>query len=284
MKIGLFTNGGADSAARRAPGSTMRFYGRLWRRFIILALVREAEYRVSFFTSLLEGMAELAVAVLTFALLYQFTSGIAGWSAPEALVLVGVYRALDGLIALQVTPNMDRLTQYVGRGDLDFVLLRPVSSQFLVSLRWLRPVEATNILIGVALAVYAGGQAGARWSPGGVAAALFLAGCGLVLLYCLWFVIATCAFWLVRVEPLGYLFYDVWQAARYPVDYFKGPIRAILTFVLPVAFATTFPTRALLGVVDPRLLPLGLGLAAFALFLTNRFWQFALRRYSSASS
>jgi ABC-2 type transport system permease protein len=83
-------------------------YLRLWRRFVIMAFVREAEYRVNFAVSVLEGIAQLALALLTFALLYRYTDTVAGWSADEALMLVGVYRAMDGLLALQVAPNMIR--------------------------------------------------------------------------------------------------------------------------------------------------------------------------------
>ena len=184
-------------------------YARLWRRFVVLAVVREAEYRVNFLASVVEGTAQLGVAVLTFVLLYRFTSGIAGWSAAQALVLVGIYRALDGLLALQIAPNLMRISEYIGQGDLDFILLRPVASQFLVSLRWLRPAEAVNVLIGLALVAYAASRTGVSWTLAGTAMALVLAACGFALLYCLWFAIATCAFWLVKVEPLGYLFYDV---------------------------------------------------------------------------
>jgi ABC-2 type transport system permease protein len=258
-------------------------YLRLWRRFVVLALVREAEYRASFALSVVEGFAELGVAVFTFGLLYQFTSGIAGWSAAQALTLVGTYRVLDGMIALQIAPNLTRMGDYIGQGDLDFILLRPVSSRFLVSFRWLRPSEAVNVLVGLILVVVAGRAANAQWSLLGILAAAVLAGCGLILLYCFWFAIVTGIFWLVRSE-IHWLFYDAWQAARYPVDYFRGPVRAILTFALPVAFATTFPTRALLGDVPWQLIPAGVLLAAASLGVTQQFWGFALRHYSSASS
>ncbi len=259
-------------------------YLRLWRRFAVMAFVREAEYRVNFLLSVLEGLAQLGLALLTFALLYSYTDEVAGWSAAEALILVGIYRAADGLLALQIAPNMLSVSRYVNEGELDFILLRPVSSQFLVSLRRLQLPEAVNVLIGLGLAGYAGERAGVDWRLGGVLSAVALAACGLVLLYCLWFFSVTFSFWLVRVEPLGFLFYDAWQTARYPVSYFKGLLRAILTFVIPVAFATTFPTQALLGEADGRLLLAGVALAALALTGTRAFWNFAVRHYSSASS
>lgn len=78
--------------------------------------------------------------------------------------------------------------------------------------------------------------------------------------------------------------YGIFEAARYPVTYFKGVARALLTFAVPVAFATTFPSQALLGTADLRLLLPGLALAASALIATHMFWSCAVRHYSSASS
>jgi len=80
------------------------------------------------------------------------------------------------------------------------------------------------------------------------------------------------------------LFVTVSLTAHYPVDFFRGDVRTFLTFVVPVAFATTFPTKALLGTVQSRLLPVGLVLAGTALLATHLFWGYAVRHYSSASS
>ncbi len=103
-------------------------YLRLWRRFAIIALVREAEYRVNFLISTAQGLAELALAVLSLLLLYRFTDQVAGWSRAQVLLLTGVYRLVDGLIALQIAPNMTAVSGYIRQGELDFLLLRPVSN------------------------------------------------------------------------------------------------------------------------------------------------------------
>jgi len=259
-------------------------YLRLWRRFAIIALVREAEYRANFLIGVGEGVVQLALAVVTFLLLYHFTNTVAGWTQAQALVLVGVYRIVDGLIGLQIAPNMLAISGYIRRGEMDFLLLRPVSGQFLVSLRMLELPEAVNVVIGLALTVYAGNLAHVQWTIVSVAAALTFGLCGLAVLYALWFLTVTLSFWLVQVDSLDTLFYSLFETARYPVSFFKGLVRALLTFAVPVAFATTFPAQALLGNADPRLLPVGLVLAAAALAATHLFWTYAVRRYSSASS
>ncbi len=259
-------------------------YLRLWRRFVVLAFAREAEYRVNFLVGVGEGMAQLALAVLTFAILYRFTDQVGGWSLAQVLLLVGIYRMVDGLISLQIAPNLLAITGYIRSGEMDLLLLRPVSSQFLVSLRLLALPEVVNILIGLGLVLYAGHLTGLQWSLAGIAGAVIFGLCGLILLYSLWFFIVTFAFWLVQVDNLDTLFYSLFETARYPLSFFKGGVRTLLTFVVPVAFATTFPTQALLGTADQRLLLVGVGLAGLALLGTHRFWNYAVRHYSSASS
>lgn len=258
-------------------------YLRLWRQFLVTAFVREAEYRFNFLIGVGEGLAQLALAVLTFLLVYRFTDSVAGWSKWEALLLVGIYRIVEGLLALQIAPNMVAISGAIRRGEMDSLLMRPVSSQFLVSLRIFSLPDVVNIVVGIGLMIYAGNHAGVQWSGAGVAQATAFIICGLVLLYAIWFSLVTCSFWLVQISTSS-LFYSVFETGRYPVAYFRGLVRAVLTFVVPVAFATTFPVDALLGRADHRLLLAGALLAVVGLIATHYFWNYAVRHYSSASS
>jgi ABC-2 type transport system permease protein len=105
---------------------------------------------------------------------------------------------------------------------------------------------------------------------------------GLAALYALRLAVVTCSFWVLRVDELYELFEGVFETARFPVTYFREPVRGLLTYVVPLAFATTFPTEALLGRADYRLLPAGLALAAGALLAAHLLWGRAVRHYSSA--
>src|SRR4051812_47222003 len=91
-------------------GLLMIRYLRLWRQFVITAFVREAEYRMNFVIGVGEGLAQLALAVISFLLLYRFTDQVAGWTQAEVLILVGVYRIVEGLINLQIAPNMQAIS------------------------------------------------------------------------------------------------------------------------------------------------------------------------------
>ncbi len=259
-------------------------YLRVWRQLLVTAIVREAEYRFNFLTGVVEGIIQLGLAVVTFLLLYRFTDSVAGWTQDEALLLVGIYRIVEGIIALQIAPNMMSISRDIRHGTMDVLLLRPVSSQFLVSIQRFSLPDSVNVLIGLGLTVHAGNRAGVSWSLASIAEAVLLIGCGLVLLYVIWFGIVTCSFWLVQISTIDTLFYNFFEAGRYPVSFFHGLLRALLTFVVPVAFATTFPSEALLGRVNHWLLPAGVLLAVFGLVAVHLFWNYAVRHYSSASS
>ena len=268
----------------RALLRSLQVYLRLWRRFVVLAVVREMQHRGHFAAMAVSSLMLLGLALVPVWLLYGFTDRIAGWSQAEMVVLVGIYRCVDGLLTTQIAPNMERLGWYITHGELDLVLTRPVSSWFYVTLRWLNPAEAVNILVGLAVVAIGLWQGGIEPSPVGVVASVVLVGCGTVLVSCAWSASVYIVFWLTSVEPVHRLFHDVWQAGKYPVGFFPPVVRAFFTVVVPTAFATTFPAQALTGGV-PVWLPLaGVALSAVALLLTRAYWRYALRFYASASS
>jgi ABC-2 type transport system permease protein len=257
---------------------------RLWRRFFVVSAMLQAEYRVNLWLSAFQVAAALCLTLALYLAFYRFADTVAGWSRAEALLLLGVFWLFDGVWSAVFTPNLRRLGSLIQDGDLDFVLLRPVSSQFLVSCGSVDLKALANLPVGLAIVGYAGNQAGVVWGLGPVIGALAFGLCGLALMYALRFAIGSVTFWALRVGDLYSLPYTLYDGARFPVAYFKTPMREVLTYVVPAAFATTFPAQALLGTADYRMLPVGMALAVGALFGANRFWRHALRRYSSASS
>jgi ABC-2 type transport system permease protein len=263
--------------------STLRLHLRLWWQFVLTDAMLLLEYRANFAFGLARQVASLALTLFGFGVLYQYTDEVAGWSRAEILVLVGIFWTFSAVWDM-LLDGLTEVSRDVRTGTMDFVLLRPVSAQFLLSLRRVWLLDGLNALLGVALVVYAGNLAGVSWSLWSVALAALLCLCGLVTIYALRFMLVTCAFWLVSVQNLHDLLHPVFQVGQYPVGFFKGWARVVLTFVVPVAFATTFPAEALLGRGDLRLLLVGLALAGGALLASHAFWKFAVRRYTSASS
>ncbi|HLF90723.1 MAG TPA: ABC-2 family transporter protein [Anaerolineales bacterium] len=107
---------------------------------------------------------------------------------------------------------------------------------------------------------------------------------GGVIVYSFWLMLATTAFWFIRVVNILRLFRDLYQAGRWPTGLYPTWMRAALTFLVPVAFAVTVPAEALTGRLTlPSLLGTGL-LALILLVLSRRFWLAGLRQYTGASA
>jgi ABC-2 type transport system permease protein len=256
---------------------------RVWRRFASLSVSRLLEYRLNVLLSTLEQVAQLALLAVVYLVLYQYAPEIGGWSRAEALLLLGVAWTFDGLWSFLFARSLNGLSGLVRRGELDFVLLRPLAPQVLVACwRGTNPGELGRALQGALLTLYAGVQAGVSWNPGAVLAALLFGLCGLAIYYALRFAIASCAFWIVQVEEVHELVETVAETSRYPVSFFPPPLQALLTYVIPVAYLATFPAQALLGRADLRLLPVGVVLALMALAASSWVWGHGLRSYTSA--
>lgn len=189
-----------------------RRHVRLWRRFFAQAVVRETHFRAHFLTTLLVGLVQLGLGIVPTLLLFGFTAEVHGWSRAEVIALVGVFQIVTGLIATFVAPNLNRMTTYLTEGELDGVLLRPVSSQFYLTLRWINVAELTNVASGIVVLVIGLVQAGIAPSLAQVLQAVVLVGCGLVLLTAVWSAMSFLAFWLQSVNPIGFVFLNLMEA------------------------------------------------------------------------
>jgi len=184
-----------------------------------------------------------------------------------------------------VTPSLLSVVEGVRNGALDFVLLKPADAQFMVSTSKFEPWRVVDFLGAAAIFSYAFEKMG-RWpSRTEVLMAGLLLVVAVLLLYSIWILVVSAAFWVVRMDNLSYLFSSIFDAARWPIDAFNSPLlRWIFTYVFPLALMTTFPAHALLGELNQTNLSLALaGGVGFAV-LARLVWTRALRFYTSASS
>jgi ABC-2 type transport system permease protein len=262
----------------------MRRYLTLFNLFVRNSLQVALEYRVDFFVSLLQSAFWLLWGIVGTLIFFRFTGTLGGWTLPQVFVVVGMFRIFEGVIDGIMRPNITRIVEYIQKGTLDFILLKPVDSQFMASLRQINLMTMPDFLVGAVLIAYGVAAQGHTPSPADIGAFAFLLICGAVIAYGLWMLLVTTAFWLVRVENIAELLTAIYDTGRFPVTAFTTVIRITLTFVVPIAFLTTFPSAALLGILEPAYLLLAPLIAAVLLFSSRAFWRHALRSYTSASS
>ena len=259
-------------------------HARIWRRFLIIALSREAQFRANAISTIIVGTAHIVVSLIPIVILFEFTSDVQGWSRPEVIALSGLFQIVTGLLDTFVTANMSRFTGLVANGELDPVLLRPMSSQFYTTFRWIAPSSFFSTIAGVLIMLFGLNLAGASPGPIEIAAAIVITLCGTVLLTCFCAAMIYLVFWSTSVHSISSLFSDLWYTGGYPTAFFPRGIRAFLSFVFPVAFATTVPMETLLGRGSLVQVGIAVTAAAVAILAIRTWWRFAVRFYSSASS
>jgi ABC-2 type transport system permease protein len=255
----------------------------LWS-FTRIGVMNELEYRLNFFVQLFQSILGLASAGAQLAIVFSYTDALAGWRPAELIGLLGVYFMVGGVIRSVIQPSMQRFMEDVRLGTLDFTLTKPADSQVLVSLKQIEVWKVADVVLGAALMAVAvsrmGEQVGVAQAVGFAIALL----AGSAMVYSFWLFLATCTFWFVRLENIMVIFQSMYEAGRWPVGIYPGWLRGMLTFVVPVAFATTVPAEALAGRLNPMTLAGAVALAAVLLLFSRWFWTFGVRHYSGASS
>ena len=255
-----------------------------------VAAMTALQYRASFLGEAAVAVFWLAWTVAPLFVLYQHDAlqpgqgGIAGWTRGEALLVVGFFITLSGILDAFVDPNLSAVVQHVREGTLDFVLLKPIDTQLLVSVHRTAPAKLTHVVAGVVVSAVAAAALPRHPTLGDVVSAAVLLAAGVTILHSLWTMVVSLSFKFVRVDNLSYLIRSVVDAGRWPVAFYPAAVRLVLTFIIPVGLMTTYPALALRGALSGRGALVALGVAmAFAL-AARLAWRLAIRRYASASS
>jgi len=259
-------------------------YGRLLWVQTRASLAQSMQYRVDFLVQGAMSIFWLGWHLVPLLVLFDVRSSVAGWSFNHALVVVGWFTVLRGVLDGAINPSLVDAIDRIRTGTLDYVLLKPADAQFLVSTARFAPWKVVDLAGGAALIVVAFARMGRtpRAPDLLLAAAMLVA--AILVLYALWMLVISASFWVVRLDNLTFMFSAVFDAARWPVHVFRGAWRFLFTFIVPLAVMTTYPAMALLGTLAPATAAASLAGALAFTALSRAVWLTALRSYTSASS
>jgi ABC-2 type transport system permease protein len=242
------------------------------------------EYRADFFTRIAASLLGLLTTLGSLALAFQYTPSLKGWTFPQTLVLLAVYYLMDGMIEIFIAPNMREIMNQVREGTLDFVLMKPVSSQFMATFRTLNVWRASSLLVGIGMAIYAMQRLSLEVGASQAIAFAVTLCAGIGIVYAFWLSLVTLTFWFTRMDNLEQIVWQAFEAGRYPVEIYPIWLQGVLTYVIPITFIITVPARALAGRLEPGFVLLAVGVAAVAIVASSAFWRFGLKSYTGASA
>jgi ABC-2 type transport system permease protein len=260
----------------------MKRYLKLLILFWSASIAAELEYRFNFLIATLSSIVNLVGSIFGLFLFYRTGYTFQGWNWQEAMIVLGLFTLLQGFSTTFLVPNLNSIVQQVEKGTLDFVLLKPISSQFWLSTRIFSPWGLPDILFGTIIIIYAGIQLNLTLTN--YLISIIPICFGIIILYSLWFMLGATSIWFVKVYNVTEVLRGLIDAGRYPMAAYPSAYRFFFTFIVPVAFLTTIPAQAMLGKVEVIAL-FGAAILAFTLFFAAKFfWEFAVGFYTSASS
>ena len=266
----------------------MRRYLRLLAALARYGLARELAFRGNFVVKVFVELLWLGILLIFYRTVFTRTSVVATWSEPQYLFYVGCYFALEGLIETFFLSNCNEFADLIRSGDLDFLLLKPIDEQFLVSCRSMDWSTAPNVLLGAGVMFLALQQMAWEFDPGRAGLFVVAFGCGLGLAYSFLVLLMSLSVWMVRNQSLFEVWWLVTSFMRYPREIFHGSLAAPLgwffTFVVPVMLVISVPAEVMVKGLAPEVVGLTVVATGLLLLISRRVFRLALRRYRSASS
>lgn len=257
---------------------------RLFRLFARTELQYEMEYRANLAVEIVQMVVIISTSIGAVLLLFAYTDALNGWTLAQMLVLLGVFYVVQGVEEIVFQPSFQKLMEHVRLGTLDFHLLKPVNSQFLVSVRHLQVVQVAQVLLGFAVMGTGLARLGSGITLPAALAFVVTLVCGQVLVYALLLSLTTLSFWFVRVENIMAIFWAFLDAGRFPTDIYPGWLRVTLSTVVPIGVAVTVPAQAISGRLDATGLAATLLGTLLAWLFAGWFWRRGLRSYTGASA
>ena len=258
---------------------------RLAWSFFRVGAMNELQYRSNFFIQLLQSGLTLGAGLVGLAVVFGRTTNLSGWSRPELLVVMGVFTMIGGITNTFVVPNMQKLVEDIQRGTLDFTLTKPADAQILVSVRQVSIWRSVDIVAGLIVLIVALIQLNdSNDALGRGLSFVFLLLLGSWTVYCFWLILASSAFWFIRVGEMEELFHGLFRSGQYPVGVYPEWMRFGLTFIVPIGFAVTVPSEAAANRLTGSTIGMALAAATVFGFASRWIWRTGLRHYSGASA
>jgi len=259
----------------------LALYAVLWKN----SVTREMSFKGNFLLWIVVELLWFGLQLCFVSVLYSQTKTIGTWTQWQMVLLVGASNFIQQLYQAFFLTNCTNLSELVRTGKLDFLLLLPVNTRFLVSLRVVDLGAFVNALFAVCVMTFAAMKLNLHPTLGQFAGFAALCGVGILIHYSLMFILATICFWTVRAQGIVWGYYNLFNIARMPDEAFRGAFKAVFTFALPVLLVSNVPVRVLADkIYSAQMWLLLLGVAVAWAIIAEWFWRLSIRHYTSASS
>lgn len=256
-------------------------YGALWKN----SVARELSFKSNFLLWIFVEMLWFGLQLSFIGVIFLHTDTIATWTKWQVILLIGASHFIQQIFQAFFLVNCTNLSELVRTGKLDFLLLLPVNTRFIISLRQVDLGGFVNACSAVAVMIYAAMQLHLIPSVLQIAGFLLLCMAGILIHYSLMFLLAAISFWTVRAQGIVWGYYNLFSVARMPDEAFRGLFKAFFTFAIPMLLVSNVPVRLIVDKLkSPVPMLLLVAMCGVCLVVSEWGWRRSLRHYTSASS
>lgn len=260
------------------------YFLRLIYTFLKVNIQTSLAYRADAIVNILLNLMWLGWELLGLSIIFSNTKTLGGWGPGELIALLGVFRLVNTMMAAIIWPNTEQFNSSVRDGSLDYSLLKPVSSMFLVTFSRITIWRIWDLVLAFVLIIVGINMAGEVITSMGILGFLVLTLSGAVVIYSLWIVMIALTFWFTKFDNNVTILQALLDAGRYPATVYPAWLRVILTYLIPIAVATTVPLQALRGDLHAEQILLFTLAGAVSFIAASQVWKAGVKRYSGASS
>jgi ABC-2 type transport system permease protein len=245
--------------------------------------MKSAMYRFDHWLRMARVLIEFGSTIFTINILFSKTSSLGGWSKPEIFLIYAIWVLILCIQYFLTSDSVYQSTQDIRLGDFDWILIKPIDSQFITSFRQIHVDNIFRIIGAIAILIYSLSNQNISLYSTNTILFLFQLVSGVVAFYTIMFMAVIITFKTQGNEQVA-IFDSLIQIGKFPVDIFPKYLIPIFWSILPVAYFSVLPTKTLLGKIDIVSYVLSIVVPFILLFIVRKLWNLSLRHYSSASS
>jgi ABC-2 type transport system permease protein len=256
-------------------------YGALWKN----SITREMQFKSNFILWIIVELLWFVLQLSFIGVIYSHTDHIGDWTKWQVILLIATSNFIQQLFTAFFLSNLVQVSELIRSGRLDFMLLLPINTRFVISLRQVDLGGFVNAAFAVSMMIYAGLQLQLSVTAQQLAGYLLLVCASLLVHYSLMTTLTSSSFWTVRAQGIVWGYYNLFNIARLPDAAFRGLFKAFFTYALPMLLVANVPAKLLAGKLQSSAdMLLLMGLAVLLFVLSETIWRKSLRHYTSASS
>jgi ABC-2 type transport system permease protein len=257
---------------------------KLLSSFLKVNIQMSLAYRADTIVNILLNLMWLGWELLSLNIIFSNTTTLGGWGLGELVALLGVFRLVNTLMIALIWPNTEKFNASIRDGSMDYTILQPVNSLFLVTFSRITVWRIWDMVLAIVLIVVGIHMAGDIITPFSILTFILLAITGMIIIYSLWIVLIALTFWFTKFDNNVTILQALLDSGRYPATVYPAWLRIIVTFIIPIAVATTIPLQTLRGELGPSQILLFVVISIVSFWFATKIWKQGLKQYSGASS